>query len=177
MCGFCPLGIVIDFITRPSEKKLASAMAPRQGLASPSRGRSGTLTNVNVPSAVASNAFGSDSLIPDEFEVILLAGQGKGLYPLSGDDNLPKALLPIGNRPMIAHILEWVERARLRSVTIVSNAFSAEKITYYLRNVYEGEVMAQVRIYEGEGVVTGTAEVLRSLASDITVGIKLYRRI
>jgi translation initiation factor eIF-2B subunit gamma len=33
------------------------------------------------------------------------------LYPISEDDNLPKALLPVGNRPMIAYTLDWLEKA------------------------------------------------------------------
>jgi translation initiation factor eIF-2B subunit gamma len=69
----------------------------------------------------------SSARIP-EFQAIILAGPGNGLYPLtnpistfsfSNKDNnnnnilpnasLPKALLPVGNRPLIEFVLKWVE--------------------------------------------------------------------
>lgn len=33
------------------------------------------------------------------------------LYPISEEDNLPKALLPVGNKPIISYTLEWLEKA------------------------------------------------------------------
>lgn len=33
------------------------------------------------------------------------------LFPLTGKDNLCKALLPVGNEPMISAVLGWVEQA------------------------------------------------------------------
>ena len=33
------------------------------------------------------------------------------LYPISEEDNLPKALLPVGNKPVISYTLEWLEKA------------------------------------------------------------------
>lgn len=33
------------------------------------------------------------------------------LYPISEEDNMPKALLPVGNKPVISYTLEWLEKA------------------------------------------------------------------
>ncbi|KAG1407640.1 hypothetical protein G6F60_002057 [Rhizopus arrhizus] len=51
-----------------------------------------------------------------EFQAIILAGYGSSnsndrLYPISEEDNLPKALLPVGNKPVISYTLDWLEKA------------------------------------------------------------------
>ena len=33
------------------------------------------------------------------------------LYPISEEDDMPKALLPVGNKPVISYTLEWLEKA------------------------------------------------------------------
>jgi glucose-1-phosphate thymidylyltransferase len=52
--------------------------------------------------------------------LILSAGYGTRLYPLS--ENKPKALLPIGGKPMVEHIIEKVEEiAEIDEVCMVVN--------------------------------------------------------
>ncbi|CAG8566891.1 26072_t:CDS:2 [Gigaspora rosea] len=46
-----------------------------------------------------------------KFQAIILAGYGHRLYPLSKDNNLPNALLPLANKPMLYYVLDWLERA------------------------------------------------------------------
>ena len=43
------------------------------------------------------------------FQAVILCGPGTGLYPFTED--LPKALLPIANKPMLHYPLEWAEKA------------------------------------------------------------------
>ena len=68
---------------------------------------------------------------PFDFQVVILAGSGKGLYPLTNPGSLgsvhslPKSLLPVGNKPMIEYVLSTVEEAGLRGVFIHSHYQSA----------------------------------------------------
>jgi UTP-glucose-1-phosphate uridylyltransferase len=45
---------------------------------------------------------------PPEFQAVILAGPGKDLYPLT-TSTLPKALLPVGNKPIVDGVLRWAE--------------------------------------------------------------------
>jgi translation initiation factor eIF-2B subunit gamma len=38
------------------------------------------------------------------------------LYPLTEDNNVPKALLPIANKPMLHYVLDWLERASITGI-------------------------------------------------------------
>lgn len=46
-----------------------------------------------------------------EFQGVILAGFGNRLYPLTEDDHVPKALLPVVNKPMIYYQVQWLENA------------------------------------------------------------------
>ncbi|XJO71589.1 hypothetical protein BDV3_001075 [Batrachochytrium dendrobatidis] len=58
-------------------------------------------------------------LTTPEFQAVILAGFGSRLYPLADGDSVPKALLPIANRPMIAYQLDWLEEANIRGTDLV----------------------------------------------------------
>ncbi|RIB22330.1 hypothetical protein C2G38_2140238 [Gigaspora rosea] len=51
-----------------------------------------------------------------EFQAIVLAGYGHRLYPLSEDNNLPKALLPLANKPMLYYVLDWTYWSLLKQM-------------------------------------------------------------
>lgn len=48
-----------------------------------------------------------------EFHAVILCGTGKNLSPLSSvrENGLPKALLPVANKPMLSYPLSWCEKA------------------------------------------------------------------
>lgn len=51
-----------------------------------------------------------------EFQAVILCGHGEDLYPLtagSGSNGLPKALLPVANKPLVEGVLKWIEQAGL----------------------------------------------------------------
>lgn len=57
----------------------------------------------------------STSRLP-EFQAVILCGHGEDLYPLtaaSGSSGLPKALLPVANKPLVEGVLKWIEQAGL----------------------------------------------------------------
>lgn len=52
-----------------------------------------------------------------EFHAIILCGSGRRLNPLNSiagsglsKQSIPKALMPIGDKPALAHSLSWCER-------------------------------------------------------------------
>jgi hypothetical protein len=38
------------------------------------------------------------------------------LYPLTEDNNVPKALLPLANKPMLHYVLDWLERSGIMGI-------------------------------------------------------------
>ncbi|KAF9792874.1 UDP-3-O-glucosamine N-acyltransferase [Thelephora terrestris] len=64
----------------------------------------------------------SQPIVKSEFIAVVLAGFGRELQPLTsnhGDEPCPKALLPIGNKPMIDHVLAWLEPSGITDVLLV----------------------------------------------------------
>lgn len=61
-----------------------------------------------------------------EFHAIILCGSGKRLAPLNSvttrgvnKSTIPKALMPIGNIPVIANPLSWCEKAGFSGMYVV----------------------------------------------------------
>ncbi|KAJ1972197.1 Translation initiation factor eIF-2B subunit gamma [Dimargaris xerosporica] len=97
-----------------------------------------------------------------EFQAVILAGNKASLYPLAVEDNLPKALLPIANRPMIAYTLQWLEQAGIQDIIVAACPSSSAKLTHYLRNVYEGSATIEIVVVDE---FLGTAEVLTHISN------------
>lgn len=53
------------------------------------------------------------------FQAVILCGPGTSLYPFTGSEDLPKALLPIANKPMLHYPLEWCEKAGFDCMTLL----------------------------------------------------------
>ena len=51
--------------------------------------------------------------------ILLAAGFGTRLYPLT--QNKPKALLPLGDRPLIDYLMENITKTKPESVTLITN--------------------------------------------------------
>ncbi|KAI8813092.1 nucleotide-diphospho-sugar transferase [Cladochytrium replicatum] len=104
---------------------------------------------------------------PAEFQAVVLAGHGQQLYPLTQPENLPKALLPIANKPMIYHQLQWLESANIRDIIVVAYKSEKQKIGDYVHKVYEASAGTKIDVVaQDEGSkIGGTAEAL-SLVKD-----------
>jgi dTDP-glucose pyrophosphorylase len=63
---------------------------------------------------------------PPEFQAVVLAGPGKDLYPLTPSTSLPKALLPVGNKPILDGVLRWVEEGGINGSSSVFCADACE---------------------------------------------------
>ncbi|GJJ78209.1 translation initiation factor eIF-2B subunit gamma [Entomortierella parvispora] len=99
-----------------------------------------------------------------EFQAIIMAGYGNGLYPLTEENNMPKALLPIVNQPMISYQLSWLESSGVHDVIVVSLKSGSDKLGHYLKKVYEGPLRISIEIVDDN---TGTADALASIKDKI----------
>eukprot|EP00053_Salpingoeca_punica_P009476 m.84889 g.84889 ORF g.84889 m.84889 type:complete len:430 (+) comp15037_c0_seq1:137-1426(+) len=100
-----------------------------------------------------------------EFQVVVLAGgRGSRLYPLANET--PKALLPIGNVPMIAYIMNYLEQAKFDDVILVVQPSDAKAIMRYLLEVANFNIKIDL-VSLPEGVDIGTADALRHVKDKI----------
>lgn len=65
-----------------------------------------------------------------EFNAVIFCGRGHNLGPLTGksETSLPKALLPLANRPMVEYVLEWCDKAPFKSITLLCDTASERAI-------------------------------------------------
>ncbi|KAF3163270.1 hypothetical protein TWF225_005710 [Orbilia oligospora] len=68
--------------------------------------------------------------------VIILCGEGSDLKPISSSIKLPKALLPIANKPMIQYPLEWALDAGLDTIVIVCLSGQETAIRTAVNEIY-----------------------------------------
>ncbi|KAJ3347724.1 hypothetical protein HDU91_006718, partial [Kappamyces sp. JEL0680] len=102
--------------------------------------------------------------LPQEFIAIILCGYGARMYPLTEESNLPKALLPIANKPMISHALEWVEKTSISNVLVVCYPEAKAKISSHVHEVFESNLSIQVVEAPAS---SGSAEAIRACKSHI----------
>lgn len=98
----------------------------------------------------------------NEFQAVILAGYGNRMYPLTEEYSLPKALLPVANKPLIYYQLKWLVNAGIQDVIVTCHKDVAQKINNYLNTIYE--MFSDIKI---ETVAindyVGTADALRIL--------------
>ncbi|KAF8965679.1 hypothetical protein BGZ46_000558 [Entomortierella lignicola] len=99
-----------------------------------------------------------------EFQAIIMAGYGNGLYPLTEENNMPKALLPVVNQPMISYQLSWLESSGVTDVIVVSLSSGSKKLGHYLDRVYEGQLHITMEVVDDN---TGTADALALIKDKI----------
>jgi dTDP-glucose pyrophosphorylase/CBS domain-containing protein len=96
-----------------------------------------------------------DELLPAEImplqAIIMAGGQGARLRPLTED--LPKPMLPVGDRPLMQLIIEQLQRAGIRRVNVTTH-YLADKITGYFG---DGEAFGVELNYVTEVRPLGTA--------------------
>ncbi|WFD19784.1 Translation initiation factor eIF-2B subunit gamma [Malassezia caprae] len=72
------------------------------------------------------------------FQPVIFSDAGSNLYPLCDlpNDALPKALVPVLNRPMIAYPLQWLVTAGFRSCLLVAPVAEHSALAAALRSLY-----------------------------------------
>jgi len=102
-----------------------------------------------------------DELLPDEpppvHAVVMAGGRGSRLRPLTEDT--PKPMLPVGDRPLIEHLVRKLQNAGVRRMTI-STGYLAEQITEHFGDGRDFGLEIQ---YTTEGLPLGTAGSLGTL--------------
>lgn len=57
-----------------------------------------------------------------DLQAFIFCGKGFKLSPFShinGDNGIPKALLPVANRPMIEYVLDWCDQAQFKEINVI----------------------------------------------------------
>lgn len=100
------------------------------------------------------------------FQVVVLAGgTPKQLFPLASKE-VPKALILVGNRPLLSYTLEALESSNLKNVIIVvAGADAAMQVRSWISGVYDDRLNAEVVAVAEE---VGTADALRAVKSSLT---------
>jgi len=91
--------------------------------------------------------------------VILAAGEGTRLRPLT--HGKPKAMLPVANRPVIAHVIDSLLANGIRDIVVVVG-YRREYVQRFLNSL---EIPVTVVVQEKQ---LGTAHALRAAATEIT---------
>jgi glucose-1-phosphate thymidylyltransferase len=100
--------------------------------------------------------------------VVLAGGYAKRMWPLTR--NLPKSLLPLGDRPALDHIVDKLLETDLRSITILTNLRFKPHFEAWLkkRPVNLVEIVAERSRREEEklGAIGALAELITKLEAD-----------
>jgi NDP-sugar pyrophosphorylase family protein len=91
--------------------------------------------------------------------VILAAGEGTRLRPLT--HGKPKAMIPVANRPVIAHVIDSLLANGIRDIVVVVG-YRREYVQRFLNSM---EIPVKVVVQERQ---LGTAHALRAAAPEIT---------
>jgi NDP-sugar pyrophosphorylase family protein len=91
--------------------------------------------------------------------MILAAGEGTRLRPLTL--NMPKAMVPIGGRPLLAHILAWLKRYGITEVGINLHYLGQNIIDHF----GDGAAYGIKITYSQETTLLGTAGGVKKLAA------------
>ncbi|KDN37333.1 hypothetical protein RSAG8_10221, partial [Rhizoctonia solani AG-8 WAC10335] len=102
-----------------------------------------------------------------EFQAVVLAGHGANLQPLTnnvGGNTASKALLPVGNRPMISYVLHWVEDCGISDVLVVCPSVLKQEISHHLHRAEYSNMRLELKSVDEDDIsIAGTAEVLRAI--------------
>lgn len=90
--------------------------------------------------------------------VILAAGEGKRLRPLT--HSRPKAMIPVANRPIIAHVMDALIENGIRDLVVVAGYRKEVVLSYCNRLPYPVTTVVQTR-------QLGSADALRAAADEI----------
>ncbi|KAJ1771216.1 Translation initiation factor eIF-2B subunit gamma [Coemansia sp. RSA 1813] len=110
----------------------------------------------------SATATSLDSREP-EFKAIVLALPDDSMFPLTERQSMPKAMLPIANKPMLWYVLQWLEQGGILDIKIITTREAESDILNYIE-VYKGVSNVTVKCMNE---AHGTADTLRQLAPQI----------
>ncbi|WFD27721.1 Translation initiation factor eIF-2B subunit gamma [Malassezia nana] len=106
------------------------------------------------------------------FQPVIFSDGGSNLYPLCDQPNdaLPKALVPVLNRPMIAYPLQWLVTAGFRSCLLVAPVADHSALAAALRSLY---LVPPGASREAEAGVAQAAAVAASASTESNVCVTM----
>ncbi|KAM4084078.1 hypothetical protein ACJW30_08G106100 [Castanea mollissima] len=101
-----------------------------------------------------------------DFQVVVLAGgTAKNLIPLVSKE-VPKALLPVANRPVLSYVLEHLEQSNLKDlIVVVEGQEAAVLVGNWISGAYVDRLHVEVAAVPED---VGTAGSLRAIAHHLT---------
>ncbi|KAI4385402.1 hypothetical protein MLD38_003432 [Melastoma candidum] len=101
-----------------------------------------------------------------DFQVVVLAGgYSKNLAPLVSKE-VPKALLPVANRPVLSYVLELLEQSNLKDlIVVVEGEDAALRVGGWISGAYVDRLHVEVAAVPED---IGTAGALRAIAHHLT---------
>ncbi|KAL8159404.1 hypothetical protein V2J09_000941 [Rumex salicifolius] len=101
-----------------------------------------------------------------DFQVVVLAGGTyKKLMPLVSKE-VPKALLPVANRPVLSYVLELLEQSNLKDlIVVVEGEEAAVLVGGWISGAYLDRLHVEVAAVSED---IGTAEALRAISHHLT---------
>ncbi|KNC77441.1 hypothetical protein SARC_10101 [Sphaeroforma arctica JP610] len=93
------------------------------------------------------------------------------MYPLT--ESMKKAMLPVGNRPMIWYALQSLEDAGFQEIIVLirKETEGHNDLYRYLAETYESKSAKAIRVVEIDNDVNGTADALRAAQAHIHAGV------
>ncbi|GMY15975.1 translation initiation factor eIF-2B subunit gamma [Fagus crenata] len=101
-----------------------------------------------------------------DFQVVVLAGgTTKNLIPIVSKE-VPKALLPVANRPVLSYVLELLEQSNLKDlIVVVEGQDAAVRVGGWISGAYVDRLHVEVAAVPED---VGTAGSLRAIAHHLT---------
>ena len=101
--------------------------------------------------------------VASDYAAIVLCGPGGQMGPLSRSENLPKALLPIGNRAMIESPLLYLDDAGINTIFVLCLDSHEAAINTWIKTSYRGNTRPIVVAASDEDDLAGSADAVRFL--------------
>lgn len=101
-----------------------------------------------------------------DLAAVILCGEGKRLHPIASvRSGVPKALLPVANKPLISYTLEWTERLFFSKIIVVAQGQRGDEIRNYVEEEYQHRSATPIEVAQTNNQFTG--EIITSLAPKI----------
>lgn len=101
--------------------------------------------------------------VASDYAAIVLCGPGGQMGPLSRSENLPKALLPIGNRAMVEAPLLYLDNAGVGTVFLLCLDSHESALNTWIKTTYRGSARPIVVAASDEDDLAGSADAVRFL--------------
>eukprot|EP00897_Mesotaenium_endlicherianum_P009543 jgi/Mesen1/8617/ME000050S08030 len=103
---------------------------------------------------------------PMNYQAVLLVDNGsKELFPLVSKE-VPKALLPVGNKPLLQYSLELLEACSFGKLfVVVAGEDTAKRVASWIEDTFDDRINVQVTAVPEDA---GSAHALRAIASNLT---------